>query len=231
MCIGNCKLSSIHFLWPPSTLIFSIVANYTITFAAVLNCDLHPLCQFSIFWLFLKDDHLHFRSVMMYISCNYFSWNMWSFPTWTTWIAHAIQLDNQIQMHACLLWFFLLIWYTHQVKFLLHHHLFSNNDKFSSSIICIFIFLHNLRIFIRIGKIEQNNSVFFPYQFPSTHCPDKLINLCIHCSVFRCKSIPVLCFVSCVFVLYTVISSHTSTTVVKIWLQVISQPALRIWFC
>jgi len=25
LCIGNCKLSSIHFLWPPSTLIFSIV--------------------------------------------------------------------------------------------------------------------------------------------------------------------------------------------------------------
>ena len=106
LCIGNCKLSSIHFLWPPSTLIFSIVTNYTITFAAVLICDFHPLCQFSIFWLFSKDDHLHFRSVMKYISCYYFSWNMWSFPTWTTWIAHAIQLDNKKQMHACLLWLF-----------------------------------------------------------------------------------------------------------------------------
>jgi len=79
LCIGNCKLSSIHFLWPPSTLIFSIVTNYAITFAVVLICDFRPLCQFSIFWLFSKDDHLHFRSVMKYISCYYFSWNMWSF--------------------------------------------------------------------------------------------------------------------------------------------------------
>jgi len=133
-----------------------------------LICDFRPLCQFSIFWLFSKDDHLHFRSVMKYISCYYFSWNMWSFPTWTIWIAHAIQLDNQKQMHACLLWLF--YWYDipTTVKPLLHHHVFSNNDKFSSSIICIYIFLQNLRIFIRIigrktcGKIEPNNRVFFP---------------------------------------------------------------------
>jgi len=126
------------------------VTNYTITFAAVLICDFHPLCQFSIFWLFSKDDHLHFRSLMMYISCYYFSWNMWSFPTWTTWIAHAIQLDNKKQMHACLLWLF--YWYDipTTVKSLLHHHVFSNNDKFSGSIICIFIFLHNFRNFTRI---------------------------------------------------------------------------------